>query len=302
MTDMYSAKPAPRLLFLSGALMLSAVGTGALVCAINDVPPALWSRNLAAWLIGLLAAGLLQTQGSRWLSIWIPLAALLLAGTFLGPGQSGVHRWFAVGPLSVNAAMLLLPVAVVSLSALEKISPWVWVITLIAMALLVAQPDRSQASAFGIALVWTALTGSGSLPGKLALVLSTVLMIAASWLRADPLEPVPAVEGILQLALASSPMLASVVVASLLGVVLLPVWASWGVSTAYRRVGVALTLYFLVTVIMSVIGAYPVPLVGLGVSPIVGAWLAIGALSVGAKIQPGDTTPKIRTITDRHGA
>jgi hypothetical protein len=40
-----------------------------------------------------------------------------------------------------------------------------------------------------------------------------------------------------------------------------------------------LSLYFLISAAMPFVGAYPVPLVGIGMSPILGAWLATGVLA-----------------------
>src|SRR5690606_33025914 len=46
-----------------------------------------------------------------------------------------------------------------------------------------------------------------------------------------------------------------------------------------RRAGEALTIYFLICTAMPFAGAYPVPLVGMGMSSILGAWLAVGLLA-----------------------
>jgi hypothetical protein len=46
-----------------------------------------------------------------------------------------------------------------------------------------------------------------------------------------------------------------------------------------RIAGGALSLYFLICAFMPFVGAFPVPLVGVGLSPVLGAWVALGALA-----------------------
>ena len=51
-----------RLLLLFGLLSLAAVVTGAVVCAASGVPAGSWLRNLAAWSVGGLLAGLIAAK------------------------------------------------------------------------------------------------------------------------------------------------------------------------------------------------------------------------------------------------
>jgi hypothetical protein len=265
-------------LAVPGALMLCAIGAGAWACALADIPAAVWGRNPGAWLVGGLAAILVQRGGHGMIVLFPLLALVLLGSTFLGPEQSGVHRWLGLGPLSVNAAMLMLPAAVVALASLGGTARWPWLVALACMALLVAQPDRSQAIAFGAAGVWIALRGVRGRTFQAAIIVATVLLVAAALLRPDPLEPVPEVEGIFQLALAVSPPLAAIGLVSLMAFSMSPAWMMRAASPENLRAGEALSLYFLVAAVMPFMGAYPVPLVGVGVSPVLGGWLAIGAL------------------------
>ena len=55
-------------------------------------------------------------------------------------------------------------------------------------------------------------------------------------------------------------------------------------APANRLMGQALSVYFLVAAVMPFVGAYPVPLVGVGVGPVLGSWLAIGAFSAACSI------------------
>lgn len=99
------------------------------------------------------------------------------------------------------------------------------------------------------------------LAGRSRIGISLFFVLAASfaWTRPDPLQSVPEVEGIIGLALTVSPLLAMFCIASL-------------------AAAIALFTCFLVCALMPLLGAFPVPLVGMGMSPILGYWLGIGTL------------------------
>lgn len=272
-----------RLLLVSGALSLIAILGGAWVLLESDVPMSLVLRNIGGWLVGAgLAAVLMRFAGKR--AAWCALGAalLLLALSFVSPGLDGVHRWVALGPLMINAAMLSLPAAAVAAASLAK-SPerpaWLWLAPLGLLGLLVAQPDASQASAFGAAIIFAALASPGTgIAGKSAAVASA-LLVAWAWLRPDPLLPVEEVELVHRLAFEVSPPLAVAALGALILFCLSPLIAI-GTGGHDRRVPAgALSLYLMVMTVMPIVGAYPVPLVGLGISPILGSWLAIGLLA-----------------------
>lgn len=155
------------------------------------------------------------------------------------------------------------------------------------MAMLAIQPDASQATAFAVGLIWIALAPATPVWANFAAASGAAVLAAVCWSRPDPLEPVPEVEQILQLAYAASPTLAVVGLGSLVLFGLAPWRVVSGNSQDVRLAGVALTLYLLTCSAMPFVGAFPVPLLGVGISPILGAWFGIGALvalsRVGAK-------------------
>lgn len=179
-----------RLLLVYGALSLATVGLGCLICALADVPASIWMRNLIAWAVGLVVAlGIASLAGKRAATVLLGLAAVLVAASLLGPAQQGVHRWLAVGPLSVNLALVVLPMAVVALGwTRERATSWGF--ALILLGLLVLQPDASQATAFAGAVVLIAFRAPFSKPVRVGLVTVAAGLAAFSWLRADPLPPV----------------------------------------------------------------------------------------------------------------
>ncbi len=290
---MFSAVPrAGSWLIMMGGLSLLAVVAGIVICFLSGTPAGVWSRNAIAWLIGCSAACVLG-RGAVWLlPAVLVVAALLVFGTFLGTDQMGIHRWIYAGPVSLNVAMMTLPAALLSLAWLGQKSAWPWAVVLAITVMLALQPDRSQAAAFGAAVAWLAARSRlGSLL-RIAVALVVVLAIAGAWLQPDPLLPVPEVEQILSLAYALSPVLAVLALVSLLLFSIAPAFALRNGEVRIRRAGEALTIYFLICTAMPFAGAYPVPLVGMGMSSILGAWLAVGLLAccVITAFEPGEPT------------
>jgi len=269
--------PALRIWLLFGGLSLGAVLIGAWTAHAHGVATRGWGLNLAAWGLGAgVAAGM-----ARWGKAsagWLILTGAILGLTLMSPGLSGVHRWITIGPLRLNGAELLMPVALTTLASLGWRSAFRWVFPSISLVLLALQPDASQAVATaGAAIV---VCAGGSLAGRTKALLgiswATGAVVAA--LRPDPLLPVPEVEGVIQLAAALSPGLAVLAVAALAGAALAPLAANGSAVPSVRISARALAAYLVLSALAPLAGAFPVPLVGMGVSPILGAWLGIGGL------------------------
>ncbi len=270
-----------RLLAISGGLLLLVVALGAWVCAANAVPMALWVRNLVAWAVGAaIAFALARTSAALVFPAMLLVTALLLAMTLFDPGQLGVHRWVGLGPVSINVAMLMLPSALIAMVALGAKVPLLWLLAMTCLAILAIQPDASQATALGAALTLIALARAAPQLVRLAVPLCAVMLAGAAWFRPDPLQPAPEVEEIHLLAWAASPVLAVVGLASLALFSLAPGWLGRHGSPDLRMAAFALSVYLFVGAVMPFVGAFPVPLLGIGVSPILGAWLGLGCLAV----------------------
>lgn len=260
--------------FLAGFTLLSlaAVALGCAVASAHGVSAASWGRNAAAWAVGAALGWGAFARPPRlgWLP-WIALAAL--AGTLVNPDVDGVHRWIDAGPLHVNVAATLLPAAVVALAVLrERRASWIAAAAM--LGVLVAQPDASQATALGAAML--VVLGTMRAPGRVraAGAAAAVAAVAAAWLRRDPLAPVPEVEEIVQVAWAWQPVAAVAAVALLAATALLPLRLGRGFTPA-----LALASCFAVQALAPGLGAFPVPLVGVGMSPVLGFWLGAGALA-----------------------
>ncbi|MGB3723231.1 MAG: hypothetical protein WA979_10505, partial [Pacificimonas sp.] len=146
-----------------------------------------------------------------------------------------------------------------------------------ALAITAFQPDLSQALALGAAMMVILAHGKAGPRAQLAAVIAIMGLLAIAWLKPDPLDPVPVVEGIVGLLWAQAPAMAAFAVASLFLACLTPLMAS--VTPQSRIAGRALTAYFLVTAAAPLIGNFPVPLVGLTMSPILGFWIGVGLIT-----------------------
>jgi hypothetical protein len=257
-----------------------AVLVGCLVAAAHGVPVSLWARNAGAWVAGaIIAAVLARSARQRTAQACLLLAGVMVAATFLSGGLSGVHRWVAFGPVRLNAALLFLPMAVVAWAGVVARRSPLWGAAPVIAVLLALQPDASQAVALAGAVVAVVL--ALPLPRGFRLAAAAVPVAAAvvAVLRPDPLQPVPEVEGIIGLALQTSPLLALLAAVSLTGALLAPLAAATGEAGASRAAAIGLGVYLVLTALWPWVGAFPVPLVGMGVSPILGAWCGVGLLA-----------------------
>lgn len=282
---MTAIRPPMRLLLVYGLLSLAAVATGAWVCARAGVPSGAWLRNLAVWPVGFILAGALALRAGRGAATALLVLGLLtLAASLAGVPQDGVRRWLDLGPLQINAAFVVLPVMVVALSWTAG-RWWSWALAFAGQAVLVAQPDASQATAFGAALIMLAVGAPMTRKVRIGLILLAGALSAASWLRPDPLAPVPEVEEIVALAHAVSPILAGFAALLIAAVGLAP--AVMTRRTPVQTAGLALSACMLVAAATTVFGAFPMPLLGVGMSPILGFWLGVGLLA--ARLRPAST-------------
>jgi hypothetical protein len=256
--------------FAIGAGLTVLAGTAAMIAA--GVGPGLWLRNPAAWIVTLAAcAGLVRLRMPPRPTLCVLLA--LLALSFAGHGQQGVHRWIGFGPVQMNAAALVLPLALVLAARDARI---VSVIVMVPMAGLLAwQPDMSQLAALTAGLLaWAVVRRDVRALAWIVPLALAALYVCAH--RPDPLDPVPYVEGILHLAWTVSPPLALAGGICLLLTALSPLIVA--TDAQKRPAAVALAAYFVVSSAAWLFGAFPVPLAGYGLSFMLGWGFGAAAL------------------------
>ena len=234
--------------------------------------------NGLAWVLGAgLAVGVARL-GRRWTLLLLGLPFVLLILSLFSAGIGDVHRWIAIGPVQLNAAELVLPIALTACAGLDRASAARLVFPVLVAAVTALQPDASQTAAAVAAGVAMLLTSTRPVLERCLAALACAAAVVASLLRPAPLAPVAAVEGIVLLTARLSPVLACLGVAGVAGGVGAPLMVMKADSRPVRDGALALTAYAAVAALAPIAGAFPVPLMGIAVSPIIGAWLGLGAL------------------------
>lgn len=268
----------PNRIKVVGVLLapVAPVAIGVITMRGGDVPIGIWALNVAAAAMGVSIAALALAwrgpaspfRGSlRWFVLLVGVA--LLVATLTTQGSEGVHRWLPLGPVQIHAGALLLPPLLVAL----LVSPWTTAVVgaFVVLVVLLLQPDAAQAASFCAA--WIGIVAVRREKGATAVMAVSTLLAAACMLRPDPLEPVPHVEGIMGMAAAGGPNLAVAAVASL---AVLPLAQALLME---KLVGRVLATYTAGLLMAAWLGHHPWPVLGYGVSPILGYY---GAVSLAA--------------------
>lgn len=232
--------------------------------------------NLAAATVGLLIFALVRYSASpasrfAWYAMTIGSLTAILA-TFASGGLDGVHRWVSVGGFRLHSATIVAPLIIASVASAP--SPLLALATALATAVLLAlQPDAVQTSSFAVACgVILVRDPRFRLPARIVGLFALAACSVASLIQPDPLKPVRHVEGILEEAIARGPAWAT-----LAAVALLLLSAPYFVTWIRRRQNLALALgaYVALVSIAPTWGPFPVPIMGYGVSPILGYCIAL---------------------------
>jgi cell division protein FtsW (lipid II flippase) len=254
---------------------LPALALGVIAMRDAGLASSIWLMNIGAVVVGLIvlvamrcvpAPAMQRTQ--------FALAATALAfivSTFIAPASDGVHRWLSLGRIRIHASSIAAPLLIVCVAAMVRTSSrGAIAIAAIATAILALQPDAAVAVSVAAACSVVMLYDSGR-RGLPAAILLLALAVAA-FARRDPLAPVAHVEGILTLFAAGS------TARKLLGIVSLALLPVPFVAEFYRHrdpVSLALGVYLASITIAPFWGTFPVPIMGYGVSPIVGYFAAL---------------------------
>jgi hypothetical protein len=166
-----------------------------------------------------------------------------------------------------------------------------------------AQPDAGQATALGAAGAWVLLKGTTS-PVARGLAIAIAASSGLVWLLPDPLPPAPFVEDIVAVAFGVTPLLGVLSLLSMLPIALAPLTIApphtAEPSVSQARTG--LSLYLAGTIVVPFFGEFPVPLLGFGPSPVVGAFLGLAALSILARRAHVATDDRAPTSRKPRGA
>jgi cell division protein FtsW (lipid II flippase) len=266
--------------FLTLIVALPAVLIGASAMNVNNIKGMIVLLNSICLLIGWLISCFVIAQHAKdgkskihdLLIIILVLAMYVL--TFIDPGVDGVHRWISIGPINLYISSIFAPLLIIKLWSLKKRNTAIWVemLTVLVATLLFLQPDASQLTAFSIPLVLMLLNK----PSKkiLSYFVSGILifLIITSWVRLDSLPAVVYVEEILRLVMDMGLIWSVFGVVSL---IILPMPFLFLSKQSERMPSVCIGLYFAIILITTFFGNFPVPLMGYGISPIIGYLIAM---------------------------
>ncbi len=280
-------------------LLLSApIVVGICVMVARHAAVARWGVHLAAGLLGLALFGALKRVPplgaiARWCLAGGGL--LVLASTLLAPGIEGMRRWHELGPLRVHPSALLVPTLLVFATGFVRHRGAAHAVLLAVQAVHCAQPDAGQATALGCGALGM-LFADERKRARLPLAALYSASIAVCWLRADPLPPAPFVEDIVSHAFELGVFAGMAAALSLALLVASPVVERAGRSlpATYALVG-----YFAGSVLAPVFGEFPVPLLGFGTSPVVGAFVGLATLT---RLRAAIVTGQLETQASRPDA
>ncbi len=276
------------------AASLSFLGAGAigvLLLARNGASQRQLALQVTALVGGAIVAWTLARLGRDRLLQWGTHAALLglvlLGATLFGDGLMGVHRWIGAGPFRLHASSLACPLLLAGIALLHSNGRHAGASALVVVAQTIhfCQPDAGQATAFAAGVI-AVLAVKASRPFVGALF--AIALAGATWTRPDPLVGVPTVEGVVRLAGDLGRPFQVVAIASLAAIpIALATRMPPAGEAASRSVGAGLVAYVAVIMLVPIAGNFPVPVMGFGVSPILGVAVTLGAMGALARRAAG---------------
>ncbi len=273
------------LILKSPYILAIPVAMGIWVMLVGHAPMMRIGIQLLACLLGLIVYKIAVSSRLRLTpsvsTILILVGLAVLSSTLLTPGIDQVRRWHSLGGLRLHPSAILAPLLLLQAESRISTHPWqAHGLLLFAQVLHVLQPDAGQASALGAGALVLTFVGHRRLAPRITLILLYLASIAAAWLRPDSLPPAPFVEDIVPRAFSYSVILGILTFCSLIPFILSPFLTAHSrpFSPPLRPAPFALSAYFAVSAAATLFGEFPVPLVGFGASPILGAYLGLAAL------------------------
>lgn len=264
--------------FLPVIISFPAVLIGITAMYMNQVELFIWLQHIIFFIIAGLFSIMFTfyKQDKDFLKPIIYLIILLLVLlllTLVSQGIDGVHRWIEIGSVRVNAAMVVLPVLLlftwkVSLKSDIMAGTLAFIVTTI----LLFQPDASQVSGFALAAILLLGKSGGRKSVTVVFTLILLGLITASWVYLDHLPAVVYVEDILSLV---AQMGLIWYLLGTLSLIMLVVPFILFPPKGYAAPSISIGLYFMLLLIATQLGNFPVLLMGYGISPIAGYMIAM---------------------------
>ena len=241
----------------------------------NNVSIVIWMQNPLAILLLTFAGFFVLKCKLRYNYKAIVLTSIVLLGmTFLGPDMDGVHRWLGLSFFTLNMSAIVVPITIIALYRLivGKQIAISMVGTAVIAFLLFLQPDASQLLAFSLPMIVLLLKSDVSKITTCGLSGILLFLTAKSWSSLDTLQPVDYVEGVLTMLRELSIVL---YIAGLAALFWIPICFLVFGKEKNRNECTAIALYYLLMVLSTFAGSFPVPFMGYGISPILGFYAVI---------------------------
>jgi len=260
-------------------LMFPAILIGILAMISYGVSSSIWIQNIIIWIVGSIlgCVYIMKTKQKQLSKIITPIVIIvLLIAPFWFNDIEGIHRWIQFGPFSFYVTSIFLPLLMIFLwKRLEnKHYGYVTGLNFVVLVILLFQPDAGQVTAFACAntvLFWNKMNNRLL---KLFNLTFTTAIVILTWIFLDDLAPVPYVEHILFLVKDMGEIWFIFGLMSLL-LLLFPFLFYGKVTTISLTFGV----YFLVMMLVTFFGHFPMPIMGYGISPVIGYIIAITYLN-----------------------
>ena len=262
----------------------AAVGAGCALLLAMGAPPRMIMVNGAALLVGLSALVVVGMSGRTRVSellgdfALLGAAALLPLTAFAGPDAGGVARWLVIGGLTIQPAMVVVPVVALGV-ALRPSAARIAAAVLAALGLTM-QPDPGGAAMLLLGLGTPLLMAGHRRAIDLIGPVAAAVALAVAQARTVPLPPVPFVEHVIQDALRSGPLAAMLALAAAL------LMLSPAAVRPLRAPHLAFLGVWVGALLAALFGTYPTPVLGFGGSGVLGYMLSAGLLALGMRTLP----------------
>ena len=257
---------------------IPALALGVTAMRHAGVPAGAWMVNVAAAVAGLLLLiTVTRISGPATRRTQFALAAagiVMILLPFTASGADGVYRWLWLGPVGIHASSIAAPLIIASVAAVARARLAAAVaIAALATTALALQPDAAQATSLAAACCTLIMFDSAKRRLQASVAVTLLVGLAmSSFVRPDPLPAVPHVEGILTLLAIRGTEWRAIGTATLL---LLPLPFFVMFRRGGDRTSFALGVYVALITLAPFWGTFPVPIMGYGVSPIIGYFIAL---------------------------
>ena len=168
----------------------------------------------------------------------------------------------------------MIPIVFIELWSFLQFKNW-WisvVITIVISILLTLQPDASQLTAFIIPMIILLWSKINNKHFRYIIIILLSILAIISWIFLDSLPPVSYVEKIVNMV---SNMGIIWLVLGICSLVILPLPFILFPSKNSKLLSICIGIYFIIILISTLFGNFPVPLMGYGISPIIGYFISI---------------------------